>query len=235
MNNVAKKSNGAEQMHSSKALSFLSVVFVLLIPKIACAQAPAGHTPAGPTVSPGTSAGAVHQTPAHAKPTAPVLPTDATRPTPVGTEPEATTATYGDWLLRCQRIATVGAPQQVCDVTQTVQAQGQQNPLLQLSFGHPIPKEPMKLTIYAPVNVSFPSVARLAIDEKDVQPAELTWRRCQPGGCVADLEIKDELLKHWRAQVGGGVIKIMDATGREIAIPFSFRGLAQALDALLKN
>jgi invasion protein IalB len=93
----------------------------------------------------------------------------------------------------------------------------------------------MKLTIVAPVNVSFPSVARLAIDEKDLQPAELIWRRCLPGGCFAELEIKDELLKRWRALVAGGLVQIVDAAGREIAIPFSFRGFAQALDALLKS
>ena len=223
-------------MHAQRILILVSVAVAMLLPKIAFAQTAAGRTPADPTaVSPRTPNGAAQQAPAPAKPTAPISPTDATRPTPVGAEPEATTASYGDWLLRCQRITTVGAAQQVCDVTQTVQAQGQQNPLLQLSFGQPVAKEPIKLTIYAPVNVSFPSVARLAVDDKDMQPAELIWRRCQPGGCVADLEIKEELLKRWRAQFGGGVVKIVDATGREIAIPFSFRGLAQALDALLRS
>ena len=223
-------------MHAQRILILVSVAVAMLLPKIAFAQTAVGRTPADPTaVSPRTPNGAAQQAPAPAKPTAPISPTDATRPTPVGAEPEATTASYGDWLLRCQRITTVGAAQQVCDVTQTVQAQGQQNPLLQLSFGQPVAKEPIKLTIYAPVNVSFPSVARLAVDDKDMQPAELIWRRCQPGGCVADLEIKEELLKRWRAQFGGGVVKIVDATGREIAIPFSFRGLAQALDALLRS
>jgi invasion protein IalB len=222
-------------MHTSKALSLLSIFLVVLLPKITLAQAPAGHAPTTSNGASRSPARAAEQAPALAKPTAPVSATDATRSAPVGAEPEATTATYGDWLLRCQRIATAGATQRVCDVTQTVQAQGQQNPLLQLSFGQPIPKEPMKLTIYAPVNVSFPSVARLAIDEKDVQQAELVWRRCQPEGCVADVEIKDELLKRWRAQVGRGVIKIMGAVGSEITIPFSFRGLGQALDALLRN
>ena len=223
-------------MHAQRILILVSVAVAMLLPKIAFAQTATGRTPADPTaVSPRIPNGAAQQAPAPAKPTAPISPTDATRPTPVGAEPEATTASYGDWLLRCQRITTVGAAQQVCDVTQTVQAQGQQNPLLQLSFGQPVAKEPIKLTIYAPVNVSFPSVARLAVDDKDTQPAELIWRRCQPGGCVADLEIKEELLKRWRAQFGGGVVKIVDATGREIAIPFSFRGLAQALDALLRS
>ena len=217
-------------MHAPKTLILLSVSLAILLLKITSAEAQAGQTP---VISPRTPTGAAQ--PAPAKSIAPVLPTDAPRSTPAGAEPEATTATYGDWLLRCQRLSATGANQQVCDVSQTVQAQGQQTPLLQLTFGQPVPKEPIKLTVYAPVNVSFPSVARLAVDEKDAQPAELTWRRCQPGGCVAELEIKDELLKRWRAQVGFGVLKIVDATGREIAIPFSFRGLAQALDALPKS
>jgi hypothetical protein len=54
-----------------------------------------------------------------------------------------------------------------------VQAQGQQNPILQISIAPAAGKEPMKLTILAPVNVSFPSVARMAVDEKDAQAAEL--------------------------------------------------------------
>jgi invasion protein IalB len=223
-----KKMTEPDKMRASKALSFLGVAVALLLPKITFAQAPAGQAPTAPT---GAAPGVQHA-PAPTKSITPGSNNDATRPAAVGAEPEATTATYGDWLLRCQRLTTGGATPQVCDVTQTVQAQGQQSPLLQLSIGQPTPKEPIKLTIYVPVNLSFPSVARLAIDEKDAQPAELIWRRCQPGGCIADLEIKDDLLKRWRAQVGGGVIKIVDSTGREIAIPFSFRGLAQALDAL---
>jgi invasion protein IalB len=225
-------------MRTSKALSCLTIALVLLFPKMTSAQAPAGQAPTAPNgASPRAPAGAaVQKLPAPTKSTAPLSTNDdVARPAPVGGEPEATTATYGDWLLRCQRTTTGGASQRVCDVSQTVQAQGQQNPLLQLTFGHPVPKEPVKLTIYAPVDVSFPSVVRLSIDEKGAQPVELTWRRCQPGGCVADLEIQDELLKRWRAQVGRGVIKIVDATGREVTIPFSFRGLAQALDALPRS
>ena len=95
---------------------------------------------------------------------------------------------------------------------------------LQLSFGQPVAKEPIKLTIYAPVNVSFPSVARLAVDDKDMQPAELIWRRCQPGGCVADLEIKEELLKRWRAQFAGELLK----SWMRLDVKLQFRSLFEA-------
>jgi invasion protein IalB len=214
-------------MNAGKALSFLSIVTAILIPTIAIAQTPAAPNGASPKAPAGLAR------PAPAKPTAPISPADAARADLIGAEPEATTATYGDWIVRCQRTAAASGTQQLCDLSQTVQAQ--QNPILQLSIGPPSTKGPIKLTIVVPVNVLFPSVARVAIDDKDTESAELTWRRCLPGGCVAELEVKDELLKRWRAQVGGGAVKIVDAAGREITIPVSFRGLSQALDALLRN
>jgi invasion protein IalB len=216
-------------MSKANVLACLSVFLTLALASLASAQAP---TPRQPPAAPGA---APQRPPADgASAQSPGRPTPGPT-TPVGPEPQATTATYGDWLLRCQRVVAPAPTHQVCDVTQTVQAQGQQGPILQLTFGPPAPKEPMKLAIVAPVNVSFPSAARVAVDEKDPQPAELVWRRCVPGGCLAELEIKDELLKRWRVQAGGGIVQIVDATGREIAIPFSFRGFAQALDALLKS
>jgi invasion protein IalB len=216
-------------MSKGNVRACLSVVLTLTCPSIVYAQAPAARQPpsaAGAAPQRAPAEGGSAQSPARPSPAA---------TTPVGPEPQATTATYGDWLLRCQRVVAPAPTHQVCDVTQTVQAQGQQGPILQLTFGPPAPKEPMKLAIVAPVNVSFPSAAKVGVDEKDPQPAELTWRRCVPGGCLAEAEIKDDLMKRWRAQAGGGVVYIVDATGREIAIPFSFRGFAQALDALLKS
>jgi invasion protein IalB len=214
-------------MYTGKVFSFLSIILAISLPAVASAQAPAAPNGAS------TRAPAGVAQPAPARPTAPNSRADATRSDQIGAEPEATTATYGDWILRCQRTAAGSGTQPLCDVTQTVQAQ--QNPLLQLSFVPTTPKGPIKLTIIVPVNVSFPSVARIALDDKDTQTVELTWRRCLPGGCVAELEVKDELLKRWRAQGGGGIVKIVDAAGRETGTPFSFRGLAQALDALLRS
>ena len=224
-------------MPAGKALTFLIIALAVGFSKIAGAQAPARHAlPAPNGASPRVSTVTDRPAPTPAKPTAPISPADAARPAPISAEPAATTATYGDWLLRCQQIAVAGATtQQICDVTQTVQAQGQQNPLLQLSFGLPGPKEPIKLTIAAPVNVSFPSVALLAIDRKRYATGRTDLASVSAWRIIAELEIKDELLKRWRAQIGGGVVKIVDAAGREIAMPFSFRGLAQALDALPRS
>jgi invasion protein IalB len=113
--------------------------------------------------------------------------------------------------MRCQRLAAANSTQRVCEVAQSVQTQGQQNPILQIALGSLGAKEPIKLTIVAPVNVSFPSSVRFAVDEKDQQPTELAWRRCLAGGCFAELEVKDDQLKRWRAQGGAGLVKFVDA------------------------
>jgi invasion protein IalB len=81
---------------------------------------------------------------------APNAPAEANRPAPVSAEPETTTASYGDWLLRCQRAAGGASSPRVCGIVQTVQAQGQQNPIMQISIAAPAAKEPMKLRFSPP-------------------------------------------------------------------------------------
>ena len=64
---------------------------------------------------------------------------------------------------------------------------------------------------------------------------DLPWRRCLPGGCFADALAADDVLKRWRGLTEPGRIVLKSASGREVALPLSFRGLAPALDALAKE
>jgi invasion protein IalB len=156
-------------------------------------------------------------------------------PAPVGADPQSTTANYGDWVVRCQHVADGATGRRVCEVAQIIQIQGGQGPIAQIAVGRLTAADPLRLTIVLPPNVSFPSSPRLAVDDKDALPADLSWRRCLPGGCFADVEIKDDLLQRWRSQSAQGIIKFKDSAGRDVTLPFSFRGFAQALDALAKS
>jgi invasion protein IalB len=172
--------------------------------------------------------------PSLAQAQSPVKPA-ASATAPVSHDPQATTATYGDWVLRCQKQGE-GAPAiKTCEVAQSLQVQGQADPVVQIAIGRLSQKDPLKLVIVVPTNVSFPSTPQLAIDEKDEHPAMLTWRRCVPGGCVAETIVKDDLLKRWRSQSGRGRLQIKDAGNRDVVLPFSFRGLSEALDALNRS
>jgi invasion protein IalB len=134
--------------------------------------------------------------------------------------------------MRCSRIDSGNATS--CEVAQTLQVQGQ-GPIAEIAFGRPPGNAPagMKVVVVLPNNVTFAGPVQMSIDEKD-RPIELTYRRCLPSGCFADIDARDEILGKWRTQNGRGRLAFKDGSNRDIVLPFSFRGLAQALDAMAK-
>lgn len=160
--------------------------------------------------------------------------TPPAKPAPVGADPVSTSATYGDWVLRCQRVGEGDKTQRVCEVAQTIQVQGQQSPIAQIALGRLGAADPLKVTVALPTNISLPGTVTMALNDKDPSPMPMTWRRCLPGACIADAVPSADALKAFRAAGDPGRLVFKDATGRDVTLPFSFRGLAQALDALTK-
>ncbi|MCJ2107327.1 invasion associated locus B family protein [Methylobacterium sp. E-041] len=156
------------------------------------------------------------------------------KPAPVPTEPGSTTASFGDWVLRCQR-GGGDRPVRICEAAQTMQVQGQAQPIAQIAIGRVSAGEPLQVTAILPPNVALPSSVRVLTDEKDTTGFELAWRRCLPGGCVAEASVREDALRRWRGSAELGRIAFKNAAGQDVAIPLSFHGLAQALDALAKE
>jgi invasion protein IalB len=163
-------------------------------------------------------------------------PQQHTAPVQAATEPETTTATYGAWVLRCQRRQDGGTETRICEVDQGIVPQGQQNPVAQIGIGRPSAKDELHLTAVMPTNVTFPSTPKISAGEKD-QGVELVWRRCLPGACVADAVLKEDTLRAWRGETAdnAGHLVFTDAAGRPVNVQFSLRGFAQAMDALAKE
>jgi invasion protein IalB len=185
------------------------------------------------TVVLGVGAQAVAQLPKSAVP-APVAKPEL--PRPVNAEPNSTMATFGDWTLRCLRLGNNGTEtQRVCEVVQQIRAQDQQNAVAELAIGRLKKADPLRLTIVLPVNVSFLNQPAFSADGKAPEPIDIGWRKCLPGGCIADAPLKDDMLRRWKTQTSVGRITWTDASGRDLAIGLSFRGLTQALDALSKE
>jgi len=147
------------------------------------------------------------------------------------TGPDTTTATYGDWLLRCRAISGGKS----CEVIQNILVEGKTAPIAQLAFGRLAPNQPLYFTAVLPTNVTFPSVVSIAIDEKDAQPTPVPWTRCLQTGCFASLQTTDAILKHWGGQTGAGRLTFKNGAGQDTTVPFSFKGLGRALDALGKD
>ncbi|SHN06124.1 invasion associated locus B family protein [Roseibium suaedae] len=159
---------------------------------------------------------------------------------PASGAPQSTTATYGNWVLRCVQMATgaadaSGAQATVnsCEIIHTVQVQGQNAPFTQIAIGRLPGQQELILTAVVPVNVTLPGQINLSSTEegKETKVADLAWTRCTPGGCFADVKPDEAMLKSVRS-VEAGVLKFQDSAGNLIGVPLSFNGLDQALTAL---
>jgi invasion protein IalB len=170
------------------------------------------------------------QTPKEAK--EPAKP-PASSPTPVPSTPERTTASFGDWVERCD--AAPAPAKRVCEVAQAMTVQGQSAPIAQIAFGRATRAEPMRVTVVLPVAVTLTAKSKIVSEKDDKSPIELTWQRCIPGGCIASAVVADDIMARLGVRTEPGGIAFKDAAEHDIAVPLSFRGLTQALAALAKE
>lgn len=149
----------------------------------------------------------------------------------VAAQPRITTASFGDWTLRCERPEDAADGAQACDVSQAIQDE-RQGVVAQVSLIEGEGARAKRILALVPSNITFASPMMVAAPEADDAALKLGWRHCMPIGCVADEELPGAMLSLWREQSGQGRLTYKDAGGRDVAVPVSFRGLAQALDAL---
>ena len=152
---------------------------------------------------------------------------------PMPVDPAQTTASYGDWVLRCVRTGDKGTGPRVCELVQTMVLQGQQQPVAQVAVGYD--KNELRITLLLPPAVSFSRTPTLSVPGPTGPHFDLAWRRCLPSGCFADIQVGAELLKLLRSRGEPMQITFKDAGERDGSLPFSMRGLVPALDALAKE
>lgn len=146
-------------------------------------------------------------------------------------QPDNTTATYGDWVMRCQ--ASVAA--RVCEIVQTLEQQGQRGPIALVAIGRPVKDEPIKLVIQVPPNLALGDKVSVRVTVADKDEALAVFQRCLPGGCFAEASLSDEVFKRWRSFGEAGQMRYLDAAKREVALPLSFRGFPAAAEALQRE
>jgi invasion protein IalB len=203
----------------------LAAALLLALAGAAAAQQAPAPKPAPPRPAP---APAQHPAPP------PATQGQATPAAPVDQTPQRTTASYGDWVVRCE-IIPGPPPQKSCDMEQLAQVQGQAQPISRVAIPLPPKGEGPKMFIQLPINVSFAVPLKITADTKDAG-ISTPFRRCVPAGCFAEVELKDDLQKKFRAAAAEpGKIVFKDAADRDVTIPLSFKGFAQAFEALLKQ
>jgi invasion protein IalB len=159
-----------------------------------------------------------------------------TAPAPAANEvPQRTLASYANWVLTCDTQAGP-PPQKTCEILEMVQAQAQGKtvPFSRIAVMHPVKGQPIKLVIQVPTNATLSTNVRIQTADADPGVAA-PFARCAPTGCFVDFELKDDVLKKFRAASGNGKITYADFAGHEVVVPLSFNGFNQAFAALEKE
>lgn len=165
---------------------------------------------------------AMAQTKAAGTQTKPVAPAE----TP--SQPQGTTATYQDWLMRC---VTSAENARTCEIVQNLQVEGR-GLVATVALGKINPKDNVRMVVQVPAGVWLPSGVTLKIDEK-ANPLHLEYKRCLQG-CFAEIEVDAPTLQALKSATQAGSFTFEDGNRRPVTLPLSFNGFSAALDASLK-
>ena len=146
---------------------------------------------------------------------------------------QSTTATYEDWTVRCA-IGAGSPPQKPCDMEQFAYGQTKERPFSRAAILQRDKDKQLTLVVQVPVNVWLATGVRIEIGGKDIGlPAPFV--RCGPAGCFAETGLTAEVQKQFRTVTEPGRILYKNAAQQDVVVPLSFKGFAQAFDAVAKN
>jgi invasion protein IalB len=134
---------------------------------------------------------------------------------------------HGDWQVRCD--TPPGAQGEQCALIQSVTAEDRPNVGLTVIVLKTADQKSRLMRVLAPLGVLLPSGLGLKIDKTDVGRAGFV--RCLPNGCVAEVQMDENLMKQLRT--GQSATFIIFQTPEEgIGIPMSMKGFGEGYDKL---
>jgi invasion protein IalB len=141
--------------------------------------------------------------------------------------PAAVTDKHGQWETRCE--TPPGASSEQCAVVQTVVDEDRPNITLVIIALKTADRKSRLLRVVAPLGVLIPTGLGLKLDQEDF--GRMSFVRCLPNGCVAEVVIDDKLLgKMESAQT---VTFVLFQTPEEgIGVPASLAGFKDGFEQL---
>jgi invasion protein IalB len=134
---------------------------------------------------------------------------------------------HGDWQIRCD--TPPGAQSEQCALIQSVTAEDRPNVGLTVIVLKTADQKFRLMRVLAPLGVLLPNGLGLRIDAADV--GKVSFVRCLPNGCVAEVVVNDDLMKQLRT--GQTATFIIFQTPEEgIGIPVSLKGFGDGFDKL---
>lgn len=142
---------------------------------------------------------------------------------PPGVEVE--TRKFQDWSLRCIEQES----QRRCEMLQPVEDPQTGEPVMAVVIPGNVGDQPLIAWFVLPLGVLLPPGIAISIDGSE--PQRLPVRHCEPGGCLAPVELEEALLQRLR---NGSQLQVMaySIDEQQVSIPISLMGFTAAMNAL---
>jgi invasion protein IalB len=134
---------------------------------------------------------------------------------------------HGAWETRCE--TPPGASSQQCAVVQSVVDEDRPNITLVIIALKTADHKSRLLRVIAPLGVLLPTGLALKLDQEDF--GRMSFVRCLPNGCVAEVVLDDKVLA--KLQTAKTMTLVLFQTPEEgIGVPASLAGFKDAFDQL---
>lgn len=149
---------------------------------------------------------------------------------PADQGPSQTTATYGDWTLRCTLRGRPGSHNTLCEADLAMHVQGQDGTFVGVAFGPLSASQPPKLVIELPLGVWLQAHPTLYLNAKTKSGIEASFTFCTRS-CFASAPLPAGELAALKSASGPGRMEFVDPRRTRISVPVPFDGLKSALAA----
>jgi invasion protein IalB len=134
---------------------------------------------------------------------------------------------HGNWETRCE--TPPGAASEQCAIVQTVADEERPNITLVVIALKTADRKGRLLRVIAPLKVLLPTGMGLHVDKDDM--GRMSFVRCLPNGCVAEVFIDDKLLA--KMETGQTITFVIFETPEEgIGVPAPLAGFKESFEAL---
>lgn len=142
-------------------------------------------------------------------------------------EAEVEVQQFQDWSLRCAGEEA----QRRCELVQPVDDPETGEPVMAMVVAPSGPDSVPVAWFVMPLGILLPPGIGLSID--DAEPDRLPIRHCEPGGCLAPLELSDEMQRRLRSGVTLEVLAY-DIDEQQVSIPLSLMGFTAGMNTLMQ-
>jgi invasion protein IalB len=139
----------------------------------------------------------------------------------------AVKATHGAWETRCE--TPPGAEREQCAILQSVVDEDRPNITLVVIMLKTADRKSRLMRVIAPLGVLLPTGLGLRIDNEDF--GRMSFVRCQPNGCVAEVFVDDKLLAKLETSKTATFV-LFETPEEGVGVPAPLDGFKDAYESL---